>query len=175
MNQYVKVLSTSLNSLKQRLVKFLATGKNNIQTSYEVSPYGTDSNPIKGMVAIYGRTADTGQTIILGYINKNLKAAPGEYRTFATDADGEEKFYTWMKANGTIEIGGDTNFAVKFNELKTEFNKLKTNFNNHITEYNLHVHPGVTSGASSTLVTTPSTNTNTSNIDDAKNDKIKTI
>ena len=51
---------------------------------------------------------------------------PGEFRTYATDDDGAEKFYIWQKKDGTCEIGGDTNFAVKYNELLQEYNKTKT-------------------------------------------------
>lgn len=179
MNQYVKVISTSINSLKQRVVKFLASGRGNVQTALEISPYGVDSNPIKGMIAIYGKTNNTGETIIVGYINKNQKAGIGEFRTFATDADGVEKFYTWMKADGTMEIGGVANFAVKFNELKIEFNKLKDDHDDLVTKWNAFCTAYVPGSPSVTgLPPTLSTSTvtpNTSNIDQAKNDKIKTI
>lgn len=175
MNNFVKVISTEIDTLKRRIVKVLRFGKSDVQTAIECGPYGIDSNPIKDMVAVYGETTEKGKVTIIGYINKNQKAGIGEFRTFATDANGAEKFYTWMKSDGTMEIGGDANFAVKFNELKTEFNALKTDYNNHITEYNLHTHLGVTVGSGATGITTPSTNTNTSNIDNAKNDKIKTI
>ncbi len=174
MNNLIKVISSSITAGK-RIIKFFRFGVSDIQTAFEYSPFGVDSNPIKDMVAIYAPTSDNGETVIIGYLNKNQKAASGELRIFATDDSGTEKFYVWLKKTGVIEIGGDTNFAVKFNELKAEFNKLKTDYNGHITEYNLHTHLGVTVGSGSTGVTTPSTKTNTSNIDNAKNDKIKTI
>lgn len=170
----IKVISTDLDSVKRRVVKFLRFGKSDVQTSLQVAAYGIDSNPIKNIIAVYIPTTDKGSTFIIGYINTNQKAAPGEYRTFATDADGVEKFYTWMKSDGTMEIGGDQNFAVKFNELKTEFNKLKTDHNNFLTEYKLHVHTGGTISGSTGPTTSTQIN-NSSNIDNAKNDKIKTI
>lgn len=175
MNNFVKVISTEIDTIKRRVVKILRFGKSDVQTALECGSYGIDSNPIKDMVAVYGETTEKGKVTIIGYINKNQKAGVGEFRTYATDANGAEKFYTWMKSDGTMEIGGDSNFAVKFNELKTEFNALKTDYNNHINEYNLHTHLGVTVGSGATGTTTPSTNINTSNIDNAKNDKIKTI
>jgi hypothetical protein len=168
-------IETGVGSLKRRLIKLTRFGKDDVQEPFQANNYGIDSNPIKGMVAVYAATGENGKNVVIGYINKNLKAAPGELRTFATDENGSEAFYTWMKATGIIEIGGDSNFAVKFNELKVEFNKLKADYNSHILEYNTHVHPGVTTGSGSTAITTPSTKTNTSNIDNAKNDKIKTI
>lgn len=175
MNNFVKVISTEIDTIKRRVVKILRFGKSDVQTALECGHYGIDSNPIKDMVAVYAPTEEKGKVAIIGYINKNQKALPGEFRMFSTDANGTEKFYVWLKNDETIEIGGDSNFAVKFNELKTEFNALKTDYNNHINEYNLHTHLGVTVGSGATGITTPSTNTNTSNIDNAKNDKIKTI
>lgn len=175
MNNFVKVISTEIDTLKRRIIKVLRFGKSDVQTAIECSPYGVDSNPIKDMVAIYSPTSEKGEVAIIGYINKNQKAEIGELRLFSTDANGVEKFYLWLKNDETIELGGNSNFAVKFNELKTEFNALKTDYNNHINEYNLHTHLGVTVGSGATGITTPSTNVNTSNIDNAKNDKIKTI
>lgn len=170
----VKVFSSNTNDLKQRLIKVLRMGRNDVQTSIQAAPYGVDSNPVKDMVAVYGKTETDGSTVIIGYLNKNSLADVGELRLFSTDANGSEKFYTWLKNDGTIEIGGNQNFAVKFNELKTEFNKLKQSHNDLLTEYKMHVHTGGTISGS-TGTTTSTQLANTSNIDNAKNDKIKTI
>lgn len=97
-------------------------GLHDVQTSYESAPYGIDSNPIKDMIAVYSETGVKGDTVIVGYINKNQLAAPGEFRTFATDANGVQKFYTWMKANGTMEIGGSADNAIRYSPLNTELN-----------------------------------------------------
>lgn len=168
------VFSSSLNDIKQRLVKVLRYGKVDVQTPIQAAPYGLDSAPVKDMIAVYTRVESDGSTVVVGYLNKDSKAGPGEYRTFATDAQGVEKFYTWMKSTGIMEIGGDTNFAVKFNELKTEFNALKKSHNDLLTEYKIHIHSGgVIMG--NTGPTTSTQMPNTSNIDNAKNDKIKTI
>lgn len=170
----VKVISTEINDLKQRLVKILRYGNSDVQTPIQATAYGLDSNPIKDMIAVYSGTNSDETKVIIGYLNKNSLADVGEYRTFATDKNGVLKFYTWMKADGTYEIGGNTNYAVKFNELKTEFNLLKNNFNSHLTEYATHIHAGGTISGS-TGITTPSAQTNISNIDNAKNSVIKTI
>lgn len=170
----VKVISTNTNDLKQRLIKVLRMGRSDVQTPIQSTPYGFDSNPVKDMIAVYSKTETDGSTVIIGYLNKNSIAAIGEVRLFSTDENGVEKFYTWLKNDGTIEIGGNQNFAVKFNELKTEFNKLKQSHNDLLTEYKTHVHTGGTlSGSTGATVSTQLPNT--SNIDNAKNDKIKTI
>ncbi len=171
----VTIISTSVDNLKRRLPKFYRFGKRNAETAVEVNPYGIDSNAIEGMVAVYAQTTNNGAPIVIGYINKNQQALVGELRTFSTDKDGNEKFYTWLRNDGTYEIGGTSNYAVKFNELKTEFNSLKSDFNSLVTKYNSHTHTGVTSGSGSSGTTATPATTNSSNIDNAKNDKIKTI
>ncbi len=168
---YVTVISSEINNFKQRVVKFLRLGKNDTQTSLEASAYGVDSNPIKGMKAIYAPTMDKGSTVIIGYINKNQKAGVGEFRTFATDADGAEKFYMWLKADGTSEIGGNTNFAVKYNQLQTAYNQLKTDHNNLGVAVAAHTAAVALILGTPVYVFTPSTG----DITPAKNDKIKTI
>jgi hypothetical protein len=175
----VHVLSTSISDLNKRVVKFLGLGKRDIQTSDEANPYGLDSNPTKGSIAIYSETSEKGQTVILGYLNKNQLAGVGEFRMFSTDDDGTLKFYVWLKSTGIIEIGGDSNYAVKFNELKTEFNKLKSDHNDLIQKWNSFCtsyvpgSPSVT-GLPATLGTSVLV-ANASDIDNAKNAKIKTI
>lgn len=170
----VKVISTEIKNARL-FVKVLRYGKSDIQTPKQVTPFGVDSNPVKDMVAVYAKCGSDNNNVIIGYINKNSIAKVGEFRLFSTDKDGNEKFYYYLKDDGTTEIGGDTNFAVKFNELKTEFNKLKNDFNNFVTtKYNTHTHPGGTISGN-TAVTTMVGTANTSNIDNAKNDKIKTI
>ena len=81
-----------------------------------------------------------GQGFVVGYFNANQKAEVGEFRTFATDADGVEQFYTWMKSNGTMEIGGSVDNLVRYSELETAFNQLKQDFDSLVTAYNSHIH-----------------------------------
>lgn len=172
----VKILSTTVDSMERRIVKALRLGKSDTQTSFETGNFGIDSNCPDGFVAVYAPSMIKGESVILGYINKNQMAEIGELRLFSTNTAGDtEKFYVWLRNTGHLELGGDSNFAVRFNELKTEFNKLKTDHNNFLTEYKTHTHAGVTSGMSSTAPPVSTQVANTSNIDNCKNDKIKTI
>ncbi|HXP52431.1 MAG TPA: hypothetical protein VN922_20930, partial [Bacteroidia bacterium] len=116
-----------------------------------------------------------GASVIMGYINKNQKALTGEMRLFSTDAQGAEQMYVWLRNNGYLELGGDTNFAVKYNQLETEFNKLKTDHNNLLADFKALIHPGVTVGTGSTGAYVSTLTPNTSDITQVKNDKIKTI
>lgn len=177
--QIAQVISTEFNKVLQRIIKVRRFGKSDVQTSVEASPFGVDSNPIKNWVAVYAATSEKGKSVIVGYLNKNQLAAVGENRTYSTDAEGNLKFYIWQKNDGTCELGGDSNFAVRFNELKTEFNKLKASHNTLAQKWNsfcgVYV-PGSPSTTGLPASLSGSTVTeNDSDIDQAKNDKIKTI
>ncbi len=69
----VKIISTEIDNLKRRVVKFFRMGKSDVRTSLEANAYGIDSNPIKDMIAIYSDTSLNGKTVILGYINTKRK------------------------------------------------------------------------------------------------------
>lgn len=167
----VKVISTDYNTIKQRVIKFLRMGRIDIQTSIESAPYGIDSNPVEKMIAIYGPTADKSQTVILGYLNKNQLAKPGEMRCYSTDANGALKFYTWLKNDGTMEIGGTADHMVRYSKLETAYNQLKTDHDTLVTAFNAHI------AAVALILGTPAVPVapSTGNISPAKINEIKTL
>jgi len=123
----VKIISTAKDKANVLIAKFLRYGRDDVQTSKQISPFGVDSNPIKDMVAIYSQTGDKGETFIVGYVNKNSLAATGETRLFSTNDNGVVQVNLHLKKNGTIEIGGTANNLVKFNPLDsslTAYNNL---------------------------------------------------
>lgn len=124
------VISAAFDSVKRRITKINRYGKDDHQTGPEASPYGTDSNPIAGMRAIYAETSDKGKQVIIGYINKNQLAGVGEHRIYATDSNGNLKFYIWQKADGTCEIGGSGDNMVRFSKLKEAFDELQNDVKN---------------------------------------------
>jgi hypothetical protein len=174
--QLVKVISSALESSK-RIVKVLRFGKSDVQTAPEVSPYGIDSSPIKDMIALYSTTDEVGKKVIIGYINKKQLSQPGETRFYSTDSRGTEKFYTWLKNDGTYEMGGNAYHAARFEELKNGFDQLKSDVNNHIQKWN-EFAAAYTPGSPTTLGTPPTaqeSSESNASIDDAKIDKIKTL
>lgn len=189
------VISTSFDKLKRLSVKILYRGRitngvGDVRTPNEVSSYGIDSNPVEGKKALYMKTGVDGKYYIVGYLNTNRLAQPGENRSFSTDANGQFKFNIWLTADGKALVGDSdnpddyTNFAVFFNEFKEEFNKLKDDYNDLVSKVNAnasllgtHTHPYV--NGSTPAVTSPSGvagqtgSVNTSNIDNAKNPNVK--
>ena len=121
-----RVISTAFDSVLRRIVKVRRYGKDDTQTAIEGSPYGTDSNPIAGMIAIYAPTSDKGKKVIIGYVNISQLAAVGEHRIFSTDTDGELKFYVWLKNDGTCQMGGTAHNLVRYTPLNQGLQDLKT-------------------------------------------------
>lgn len=121
--QLVKIISSEIKSLK-RTIKALRFGKNDVQNTIEAMPYGIDSAPIKDMVAVYSETSERGKAVIIGYINKNQIAEPGEFRTFSTDSSGDVQFYIYQKKDGTCHFGGDADNLVRYKKLKDAMDQL---------------------------------------------------
>jgi hypothetical protein len=160
-----KTISTLLDKLKRREIKVLRFGKSDIQTPIEVGPYGIDSNPIKDMIAIYSETSERGKAVIVGYMNKNQLAQPGEFRAYSTDNNGGLKTYIWLKNNGNMEIGGDTNFLVRYNQLNQELQ----NFALFMNEQFALIATGISAGGGSYTPGNAQID-----ISEAKTEKIKT-
>lgn len=175
----VKIISTELenfgNNLKRRIIKLLRYGTSDFQTTFEAAPYGLDSNPIKDTVGVYADTGDKGSAVIIGYLNKKQLADVGEFRTYSTDKEGNLKFYTWIKNNGTMELGGNTKNLARFQELEQAFNQLKDDFNKLVQAYNSHKHIGVTAGNSVSGITQQIATQSQADISGAKIDEIKTL
>lgn len=173
MIRLVKIISTSIAS-KVRSVKFFWRGKSDVRNSEDFAPFGIDGNPLKDMVAICVQTGQDGKSFVIGYLNKNQIAAPGELRLFSLDSTGAEKTYQWFKKDGTIEILGNTDNMVRYSELETAFNQLKLDFNRLVTAYNAHIHSGGTIMGSTGTTTVPGSSSS-ADITPAKINEIKTL
>nr|WP_299067207.1 hypothetical protein [uncultured Allomuricauda sp.] len=101
---------------KKRILKVEQFGA---KTAVEVAPFGEDSSPLKNMTAIYSKTAESGEPIILGYINKNQVSKSGEKRLYSLNSDGSISFYIHLKNDGTLEMGGDSDNLIKYTPLDT--------------------------------------------------------
>lgn len=181
MLQLIKIISTELDRQSRRVAKFLRYGKNDTQTSLQAAPPGVDANPIKDMIAVYAPTSEKGDTVVIGYINKNQVAEPGEYRVFSTNADGQVQATIHLKANGVIvitgqsmEFLGNAKTLAKFQELKSGFDQLKNDLNSLISTFNSHVHTGVQTGGGSSGPTPTQGSPSTASVDDSQASNLKT-
>lgn len=157
----VKVISAEFDNMQRRVVKFFRGGRSDVATAIEASAFGVDSNPVKDMIAIYSPTSINGNEVIIGYINKNQLAQPGEVRLYSTDMSGSQKFYTWLKNDGTYEMGGSTDNAIRYSALNAILQ-------NYFTALNASISAGVVSGGG--VYTPPAA----PNLSPAKINEIKT-
>lgn len=113
----------------RRILKVMQFGA---KTADEAAPFGDDSNPIKGMIAIYADTSEIGDPVILGYINENQLAGPGEKRLYSMKPDGSLGFYAWFKNDGTLILGGTTHNLVRYTPLNTGLQSQKNSINSEL-------------------------------------------
>jgi hypothetical protein len=118
-----------------------------IKTAAECAPFGDDSQPLEDAVAIFADTSNNAEPVVIGYINKNQLAGPGEKRLFSLDEDGNLATYLWLKADGTIELAGNTKNLVRYQELETAFNELNDKFNAMAQAFNSHTHISASPGS----------------------------
>lgn len=171
-----KVISTELGALGKRLVKVLRYGKSDVQTPTQAAPYGIDSNPVKDMIAVYCATGVKGKPVVLGYLNKDQLAGVGEIRFKSTDEDGAEQMYLWLKNDGTMEVGGDADFMVRYSALETAYNELQDDVNTLKQVFSAWaVVPSDGGAALKTAAATWYGTPLTSDISDAKIEEIKTL
>jgi hypothetical protein len=159
------------------LTKILRFGKSDVQTPFQALPHGIDSNPVKDMIAVYSETTEKGKPVVIGYLNRDQLAEVGGTRLYSTDSDGSAQFAIYLRADGTCEVGGDSDNMVRYSELETAFNQLQSDFDSFVNTYNTHIHD-VPQAPSGTLPSAPTTSTgsaSTADISPAKIDEIKTL
>lgn len=172
--QLTRVISTQLDNLNRRLIKVLRFGRSDVQTPFQALPHGIDSNPVKDWLAVYSETTEKGKPVIIGYINPDQLAEVGGTRIYSTDSDGAVQFAIYLRADGTCEVGGDTDNMVRYSELETAFNTLRDDFNTFVnTTYNLHQHP--TAGVGAPSPPTVTGQQSNADISGAKIDEVKTL
>ena len=87
-----------------RVLKVLVNGRNDVQKSYDVSPFGIDGVPPLGWRAIHAETGIKGKTVILGYINQGQleTLTEGENRIYSTDDQGALSTFIYLRGDGTM-------------------------------------------------------------------------
>ena len=134
---------------------------------------GIISNPAKSVKQVRLRIGSL--DILISALNYKvpLPTNPGDSKTYSTDSDGNEAATIKHLADGTIEINGNSDFAVAFNDLKAGFDALKSDYNTFLTTiYNLHTHVSVTSLGTPT-VPVPTGSSSSASIDASKISTVK--
>lgn len=144
------------------LLQVRITEDDDIQTVEYMSAAGDDSVPPIGSRVTVLQAGSAWKIAIASQDGIAPSMGEGERKIYSSDGTTIAAFINWL-ADGTLEINGNADFAVRFNALETGFNQLKT-------DYNAHTHPTAPAGP----VSVPSI-ISTASISGAKVDEVKII
>lgn len=147
---FSKLKSSTIEQGK-RILKVLQFGA---KTAKECAPFGFDSAEAENMTAIFAETFNAGESVIIGYINKNQLAEPGESRMYSIDASGVVKAFIYARKNGVLELNGNEYFGVRFNPLNNALLDQQTKINVELAKIVTSI-----SSLGGTYVNAPLTNT----------------
>jgi len=114
-----KTKGSILDSIGRRIYKIFEIGA---KTAKECAPFGIDSSVPDEFTAIFAKTSNIGESVVIGYIQRNQLAAVGETRMFSLDPDGNLSAFVWAKNDGSLQLNGDAFTAVRFAALQTALN-----------------------------------------------------
>lgn len=126
-------LSVIKDAIIKKGMRILKVQQLGAKTADECMPFGEDSNPLEGMVAIFAETGVSGEPVIIGYINKNQLAGKGEKRIYSLKEDGNLSSYIWLKGNEEIHINGNQNSLTKYEPLDLAVKNLDSQLNEQLT------------------------------------------
>jgi hypothetical protein len=90
---------------------------------------GDDSPPLPEDRVFIVKKDGSGEYAIVGVLAKSQGAEPGEKKLYSRDANGNTKGLIYIKKDGTIELNGNTDFAVSYNDLNLALQTFKTAIN----------------------------------------------
>lgn len=160
---------------KSRILQVELTNSDDVQSIEQLGATGEDSNPHVGARVIVLDLGPSYRVAVALSDEVEPSVDEGEKEIYSYDASANKLAYVKLCSDSSVELNGDTDYAVAFNDLKTAFDQLKSDYDDLVTKYNAHVHPGVTTGTGSTAVVIPASlgSVTTANIDPAKIDSIK--
>lgn len=117
-------------------------GQNIVETSEQVRQHGLESNALKDTRTVVARTLSNEDSVVLGYLNKNIvpDLRPGETALYAVNSEGIVQGVIKLNFDHSVNINGKFDNLVRYSELKTQFDQLKSDHNDLVTAFNQHVH-----------------------------------
>ena len=122
----ISKISSSIIEKGYRTLKVLQFGP---KTADECAPFGEDSNPLKGMSAIFAETSVEGEPVIIGYLNENQLAGVGEKRIYSLKEDGSVSSFIWLNNDGKIQLNGNVDNVVRYSKLEDAISLMDTSIN----------------------------------------------
>lgn len=99
------------------------------------NPPGEDSRPLPDDVFVYVDSDNIGEKVAVGFLDtKNDPiSGDGEKRLYSRSAAGAVQAIIYIRADGVVEVNGNTDFAVSFTQLQVILTKLATDINANLT------------------------------------------
>jgi len=133
-----RVIGKNRDGDKDRVVLQVELTDGDMRTVELIAQSGQDENP-----------ADECRVYVIDVINENnymiavavsddlaSEVDPGEKEIYSTDSPATtKKARVKFNGDGVLDLNGNSDFAVRFNTLKTEFDKLKADYNSHTHAY----------------------------------------
>ncbi|MDX5583643.1 MAG: hypothetical protein QNK20_01745 [Aureibaculum sp.] len=176
---HIKESTEDENKFLQFVVNCL--GISDQRKYFSISPFGISFNAPEDTRALTTDSRNADENFVIGVLNsiKPDDLNKGESAIFSTSEDGSTlKSFVKLRNDGTMELNGNADNLVGFNDLKIGFDKLTEDFNGLVSDYTSHIHTTTaTVGASPTPgIITPTTSAgtpSTASIDDAKKENLK--
>jgi len=170
----VTILTEIENGYRKLQSKYL--GREVTVKDPQYASYGDDSSPIAGMKALRAELGNKGSTAIIGYLNTDALAAPGEKRLYSTDDQGNVQAFVWLKNDGQTHFNGTGDNLVRFSPIKASHDAEVDKINEIIQAWNNFANSYTPGGPSA--VGTPPTALPVveliDSIDDAKINELET-
>ena len=123
------------NKINTYIVNVVETRFKYNVSSNSYGPSGDDSPALPDDRLALMKIDGAGNWVAVGVLVLSQGAEAGEKILYSRDSAGAIKATVKMLKDGVIELNGNADFAVAFNDLKTEFNELKTVVNSHTHVY----------------------------------------
>ena len=127
------------------------TGGGRITTAENFSPAGDDSFPLLTDIPFIVSAPGTGRFVVLGYLDpvNAGQALEGERRFIARDSSGAPVSFVWLRNDGSLELNGADDYAVRYTPLAEQIHQLRDDLNEFIGVFKLHKHSTAAVGAPS--------------------------
>lgn len=96
---------------------------------------GDDSRPLPSDSFVYVEGDNIGGKIAVGFLDtaNDPVSGDGEKRLYSRDSGGAIQAIIYFREDGVLEVNGNTDFAVSFNQLQLILTQLATDINANLT------------------------------------------
>ena len=130
---------------KRRLLQVEISDPDDIQTVELMSAAGEDVDPPVDSRVLIIDVGAAYKIAIAADDGIEPSMDEGEKKIYSIDGGAISAFINFLNT-GVLELNGNADFAVRFNELKSAFDELVTDFNNLVTVHDTHMHPTAATG-----------------------------